>query len=78
MDARQLLEEYGESIDIELEDGDIVTDVVVLARVQRLDHKHDSLITASSDATGGITLYGMICAAKLEFEDAMMNPDEDD
>lgn len=65
-------------IDLDIIDGDIVTDLVTLVRVQRLTDTDDALVIGATDTTGGIVQYGMVRAAVLQVEDWMVNgiPDE--
>lgn len=60
-------------IDLELDDGDIVTDVITLVRVQRLTDTDDALIIGATETTGGIVQYGIVRAACLQVEDWMIN-----
>lgn len=78
MDIRQLLQdrEIG-AIELDIEDGDIVTDVVVLVRCQRLDTTDDMLEIGCTEHTGGITQFGIIGAANLQVSDWMVNGDGD-
>ena len=76
MDARQVFaEHYDEEIDIDLEDDDIITGVVVLVRVQRLTDTDEALLIGVNGSMGGITQYGMVRSAVLQVENAMLNPE---
>lgn len=50
----------------DIEHGEIVTDVVVLMRVQNLDDTDDTLIIASSTNTGGIVCHGILTSAVVQ------------
>jgi hypothetical protein len=63
-DLTALLADHA-SIDVELEDGDIVTDVVILMRVQRLDDTEEHLVVTGSEHTGAITRLGIVEAAAM-------------
>lgn len=73
-----VLQEVEPDMMIDVEPGDIVTDIVVLARVQRLDNTYDALLISATDNTGGMTQYGITCCAKLQMEDWMLNGAGDD
>lgn len=73
-----VLQEIEPDMMIDVEAGDIVTDIVVLARIQRLDDTYDALLISTTENTGGMTQYGIVCAAKLQMEDWMMNGAGDD
>lgn len=75
-DLREVLEDLG-PIDVEIEDGDIITDLVVLIRVQKLDDTDDCLVIGSTENTGGIVCSGMIHAARLQ-HDKWMTEGEDE
>jgi hypothetical protein len=64
-------------IDLELIDGDIITEIVVVARVQSLQNTDDQVIISVSDGVGGILQYGIVCAGKLQLEHWMMKDDEE-
>lgn len=55
----------GHQVDMQLDEGDVVTGVVVLAQVQRVDdnNNNDSLLIGVSDSTGGIVSDGLIFRA---------------
>jgi hypothetical protein len=65
-------------LDLDLADGDIVTDVVTLLRVQRLTDTDDALIVATTEDTGGLVQYGIVRAACLQVEKWMAWPDGDE
>jgi hypothetical protein len=65
-------------LDLDLADGDIVTDVVTLLRVQRLTDTDDALIIATTEDTGGLVQYGIVRAACLQVEKWMAWPDGDE
>lgn len=55
--------------ELDVEEGDVVTDMVTLARVVRIDRKaEDALLLAAPDHVTGILQYGIICSAKLQVE----------
>lgn len=58
------LKEALESLDIEFElgDGDMLTDVLVIAKVSRLDGP-TTIVHASTIGTDGITKLGLVTAA---------------
>lgn len=64
-------------MDVDLADGDIVTDVVTLLRVQRLTDTDDALIIATTEDTGGIVQYGIVRTACVQVEKWMAWPDGD-
>jgi hypothetical protein len=64
--------------DLELEDGDIVTDVVTLFRIQRLSDTDDALVIGGTETTGGIVQYGIIRAACLQVEKWMVDGQAED
>lgn len=51
---------------LELEPEDIVTDIVALIRVQKLDDTDDALIICSSTNTGGIVCHGILTVGVLQ------------
>lgn len=62
--------------DIEIEDDDIVSDIVVGMRAVRLTDTDDALLLSASDHTTGIVQYGIVCTAKLQLDDWMQNGSE--
>lgn len=51
----------GSQVDLDIEDGDIITDVVVIARLQDLDLPgEEALALGCSSNTGGVLQRGMI------------------
>lgn len=54
-------------------DGDIVTDLIIIARVQRLTDTADALCIGSTNHTGHIVWLGMLHKALLQ-----MGPDAED
>ena len=81
-DLRKILQDLG-PIDVDIEEGDIVTDLVVIARVQRLDDTDDSLILSGTENTGGIVFHGMLTTAVLQHtqwlkSEFFLGPEEDD
>lgn len=65
-------------VDVEIGDGDIISDILVLARAVQINDATDALVLASSEGTTGITQYGIVCSAKLELEMLMTNGDDDE
>ena len=63
--------------EIDLADDDIITDITVLLRTTTLASTDDALLIGASEGTGGIVQYGLVCAAKLQVEDWMVNGDGD-
>lgn len=61
----------------ELEEGDIITDVVIISRVMRADQKASSLVWHASDQTDAIVQLGLMSAAKMLMEAGYLE-DEDD
>ena len=55
-------------IDLDLEDGDIVTDLVALIRIQRLTDTDDALVIGATETTGWIVQYGIVRSACLQVE----------
>ena len=53
--------------DVEIQDGDIPTDLISLSRVVRLTDTDDALLIGSSDM-GGIVQYGIVRSACLQVE----------
>lgn len=81
MKLTQILDENWDSlgdVDIELDEGDIVTDLLVVARVTSLQSTDDNIILGVSKGMAGITQYGIVCAAKLQVEQWMINGDDDE
>lgn len=66
-----LEENPGFDHDLDLRDGDVVSDVITLARLVRLDESGDALIIGVPDHMTGIMQYGLICVAKLQVEQWM-------
>ena len=65
--------------DVELEDGDVVSDMLSLWRIVRIDDmSSDCLVIGAPDHTTGIMQYGIVCAAKLQLEDWMRHGDGED
>lgn len=64
--------------DLDLLEGDVVSDLVTLARVVRLDKTTDALIIGVPDHMTGIMEYGLICVAKLQVEQWMRFEDRDE
>lgn len=55
----------GSTVELEIEDGDIITDVVVIARVQDLDRPgEEALAIGVSSHTGFLLQRGMIAEAR--------------
>lgn len=77
VDVREVLADLG-PIEVEVEEGDIITDLMVLIRVQKLQDTDDALVLGNMEHTGGIVNYGMIMAAKLQMEKWMTEPQEED
>ena len=51
----------GSTVELDIEDGDIITDVVVIARLQDLDRPgEEALALGCSSNTGGVLQRGMI------------------
>lgn len=51
----------GSQVDLDIEEGDIITDVVVIARLQDLDRPgEEALALGCSSNTGGVLQRGMI------------------
>ncbi|KAB2808326.1 hypothetical protein F9L07_22690 [Pimelobacter simplex] len=65
-------------VDLNLEDGDIVTDLVALIRIQRLTDTDDALIIGATDTTGGIVQYGIVRSACLQVEQWMTTEHDDE
>lgn len=67
--------EASPDLDLEtyVQDGDIVTDLIVIARVQRLTDTADALCIGSTEHTGHILWLGMLHKALLQ-----MGPDDDE
>lgn len=77
MDIRDWLEENpSEKITLDVREGDVVTDMVVLVRLQRLDSTNDALIIGCTENTGGIVQLGLIATAHIQVEDWMTHGDE--
>lgn len=55
----------------DLREGEIVTDVLVIMRFQRLDDTDDALIIAASTNTGGIVCHGMLTSAVIQHTEWM-------
>lgn len=66
--------------EIELHDGDIVSDLLTLVRVVKWrDEKVlDGLIIGAPDNMTAITQYGLICASKLQVARWMTDPEDTD
>ncbi len=65
-------------VDIEIHDGDIVTDIVMLVRVARLTDTDDALVIGATEATGGIVQYGIVRSACLQVEQWMTTSPDDE
>lgn len=65
-------------VDLEIHDGDIVTDLVLLARVARLTDTNDALVIGATEATGGIVQYGIVRSACLQVEQWMTTAPDDE
>lgn len=61
----------------ELDEGDVITDVVIITRVMRPDQKASSLVWHASENTDAIVQLGLMSAAKMLMEAGYMD-DEDD
>lgn len=61
MKLKQALETL--DIEFDLDDGAILTDVLVIAKVSRLDGD-TTVVYASTDGTDGITKLGLVTAAQ--------------
>lgn len=64
--------------EVDILDGDVVSDLISLWRVVRLDSAHDTLLIGAPDHVTGIIQYGIVGAALLQVQDWMLNPDEED
>ena len=62
----------------ELEDGDVITDVVIISRVMRPDQKASSLVWHASEQTDAIVQLGLMSAAKMLMEAGYMEDGDDD
>lgn len=62
------MEDYMERIDLSIEPGDIVTDVIVVAVTTRLDSFGQAIYVSATDHTGYITQLGALRAALHEVE----------
>jgi hypothetical protein len=65
-------------LDLEIHDGDIVTDIVMLVRVARLTDTDDALVIGATEATGGIVQYGIVRSACLQVEQWMTAPPDEE
>lgn len=56
--------------EVETEDGDVVTDLVTLWRLVRMDDTStDCLVIGAPEHTTGIMQYGIVSAGKLQIEE---------
>lgn len=62
----------------DLKPGDVVVDVVIITRVQRMDEKDSSLLWHATDHTDSITELGLVRATSLLMESGYTERDEDD
>lgn len=66
----------GSQVDLDIEDGDIITDVVVIARIQDLDRPgEEALAIGASSHTGFLLQRGMIEEAREATRGAMFGDD---
>lgn len=65
-------------IEVDIEDGDIITDVIVLIRVQTLESTDDSLVIGSTPHTGGIVCHGILTSAVIQHELWMVQDHRED
>lgn len=62
-----------------LDEDDIVTDMVVLLRVQKLSNTDDQIVFSTTENTGGVVTHGMLTSAVILHSDWMINgKDEND
>jgi hypothetical protein len=64
-------------MDVEVEEGTIIMDAVLLIRDVDPETRHDSLGLWCTDGLGGIIQYGMICAGKYDLERLMWHGAQD-
>lgn len=66
--------------EVDLKDGDFVSDLMVVSRVINMDEEPgtDALIISKSDHTTGIVQYGIIASAQLQVEHWMTGGMDDD
>lgn len=65
-DLRELLRDVPPIEVGELDEGDIITDAIILLRVQSLEDTEDFLVIGVSENTGGIVTHGILTSAVLQ------------
>lgn len=79
IDLRELLKAQSVGkIELDLEDDDIVTDVLVLVRIQKLSDTDDQLVIGVTENTGGIVAHGMLTCGVIQSEQWMTSGGDDE
>ena len=65
-------------IEANLEDGDLITDAILLMRVARVDKDGSALVIASTPGVDWITQLGMVEAARTIMHDTSGDDDDDE
>lgn len=65
--------------DSELDEGEMLTDVVLAARVTRLSDGRSTVMIASSDGIDNVTRIGLLeCARQIDYSTSWEQADDDD
>lgn len=67
-----------EIIGPELKEGDIITDVVIISRVMRMDESDSALIWHATEKTDSIVEMGMVNACRLLMESGYTEVTDDE
>lgn len=74
MKLSELIAEYPHlDMDVETHEGDVIADAILLLRTASMGDMTDALGLWSTDGLGGVTQYGIVCAAKFQLEQWMWN-----
>lgn len=66
MDVRDILQNQSLGpMEMEIEDGEIVTDLVVIARVQSMGDTADQILLTTTEHSGGVVTHGILTSAVL-------------
>lgn len=66
MDLRELLEKQSLGpIEMEVNEGEIVTDLVVIGRLQTLGDTDDQVTISTTEHTGGVLAHGIISSGLI-------------
>lgn len=78
--ATEVLENIEPGMEMELDEGDIVLDVLIISRIQRLDRsaKHETILITTADHTGHVVSAGMVQCAREILATGWQRSEEDD